>query len=82
MRPHPLTRRMTRCFTKPNGKIIYLSRDCSRCNEAHFDFEHDSIHSRPAAAHFTLDDMGYEQWDASSDSDTADEDVATAKKLN
>lgn len=74
-RPHPVTRRMTRCFTKPNGKVIYLSRNCSRCNEAHFDFEHDSLH--PATAHVGFDEMGYEQW-GSSDSD----DSAVAKKLN
>ena len=73
---------MTRCFTKPNGKIIYLSRNCSRCNEAHFDFEHDSIRNPPSVtANFTLDEMGYEQW-GDDDSDTVDDDVSLAKKLN
>ena len=58
----------TRCYTKPNGKTIFLSRNCSHCHEAHFDFEHDSI--RPTA-HLGLDESGYEEWDG--DSDTADE---------
>lgn len=81
-RPHPLTRRMTRCFTKPNGKVIYLSRNCSRCNEAHFDFEHDSIRPPPAIAHLSFDEMGYEQWGSDIDSDTANDDAALSKKLN
>lgn len=29
--PHPLTKKITRCYTKPNGKVIFLSRNCSRC---------------------------------------------------
>lgn len=75
---HPLTKKLTRCYTKPNGKIIFLSRNCSRCHEAHFDFEHDSL--KPSA-HFTLDESGYEEWDWDSDTDTVDDDLIT-KKLN
>lgn len=60
MQPHPLTKKPTRCYTKPNGRTIYLSRNCSRCQEAHFDFEHDSL--RPSA-HLGLDECGYEEWD-------------------
>ena len=76
MQPHPLTKKPTRCYTKPNGRTIYLSRNCSRCQEAHFDFEHDTL--RPAAR-FGLDECGYEEWDW--DSDTAIDD-SVAKKLN
>lgn len=76
MKPHPLTRKPTRCYTKPNGRTIFLSRNCSRCQEAHFDFEHDSL--KPSA-HFGLDDCGYEEWEWHSD--TLIDDSVT-KKLN
>lgn len=76
MKPHPLTRKPTRCYTKPNGRTIFLSRNCSRCQEAHFDFEHDSL--KPSA-HFGLDDCRYEEWEW--DSDTVIDDSVT-KKLN
>lgn len=74
---HPVTKKLTRCYTKPNGKMIFLSQDCSRCHQPHFDFEHDSL--RPATAHFGFDESGYEEWDW--DSDTVDDDHI-AKKLN
>ena len=77
MRPHPLSNVITRCYTKPDGKVIFLSRNCSHCREAHFDFEHDTVAA--ASAHFGFDESGYEQWDW--DSDTVDEDTS-AKKLN
>lgn len=80
LQPHPITRKLTRCFTKPNGSTIFLSRNCSRCQEAHFDFEHDALRS-PASAQLVLDEAGYEMWDWESDSGTIDEDTA-AKKLN
>lgn len=73
---HPITKKLTRCYTKSNGKIIFLSRNCFRCHEAHFDFEHDSL--KPSA-HFGLDEAGYEEWDW--DSDTVEDDLLT-KKLN
>lgn len=76
LQPHPLTKKPTRCYTKPNGKTIFLSRNCSRCQDAHFDFEHEFL--RPSA-HLGLDDCGYEEWDW--DSDTALDDSVT-KKLN
>ena len=76
---HPVTNKLTRCYTKPNGSVIFLSRNCSSCNEAHFDFEHDSIRHPAAAARFTLNESGYELWDW--DSDTATDDQST-KKLN
>ena len=78
MRPHPLSNVITRCYTKPDGKVIFLSRNCSRCREAHFDFEHDAL--KPAAsAHLGFDEFGYEQWSRGSD-DAGEE--AAMKKLN
>lgn len=57
----------TRCYTKPNAMKIFLNRNCSRCCEAHFNFEHYSFH---ATARFGFDESGYEEWDC--DSDTVD----------
>lgn len=74
--PHPITKRPTRCYTKPNGKVIFLSRNCSRCNEGHFDFEHEALR---ATANFHIDADGYEEWHW--DSDTIDDD-AVLSKLN
>lgn len=68
--PHPVTKKLTRCYTKPNGKTIYLNRNCSRCCESHLDFEHDSIR---ASARFGFDESGYAEWDG--DSDTVTDDV-------
>ena len=65
--PHPVTEKPTRCYTKPNGRMLFLNRNCSRCREAHFDFEHDSLH---ASARFGFDELGYEEWKC--DSDTID----------
>ena len=76
MKPHPLTKAPTRGYTKPNGRTIFLSRNCSLCHEPHFDFEHDFL--RPSA-HFGLDEDGYDEWDW--DSDTAVDDSLT-RKLN
>ena len=59
---HPITKKLTWCFTKPNSLVIFLSRNCSRWQEAHFDFEHDSLRS-PASAQLALDEYGYEVWD-------------------
>lgn len=67
--PHPVTKKLTRCYTKPNGKTIYLNRNCSRCRESHFDFEHDSLR---ASARFRFDESGYEEWDCDSDTVTGD----------
>lgn len=75
---HPITKKLTLCFTKPNGSVIFLSRNFFHCQEAHFDFEHDSLRS-PASAQLALDEYGYEVQDW--DSDAVDDD-ATAKKLN
>lgn len=81
LQPHPLTKKLTRCYTKPNGSIIFMNRNCSRCHEAHFDFEHDSIRAPAPAAHLVLDNDRYEMWEHLSD--TADEDDSLVnKKLN
>ena len=68
-RTHPVTKKLTRCYTKPNGKTIFLNRHCSRCREAHFDFEHDSL---SASARFGFDESGYEEWDYDSDTVNGD----------
>lgn len=57
-----------------------MNRNCSRCHEAHFDFEHDSFRAPPPSAHLALDEAGYEVWDQGSD--TADDDDSMVKKLN
>lgn len=76
---HPVTKKLTRCYAKPNGSVIFLNWNCSCCNEAHFDFELDSF--RPlASAQLALVEFGYEVWDAE-DSDITDHD-ALSKKLN
>ena len=67
--PHPVTKKITRCYTKPNGKTIYLNRNCSPWSEAHFDFEHDSLH---ASARFGFDESGYEEWECESDTIAGD----------
>ncbi|KAI5796261.1 hypothetical protein DFH27DRAFT_654065 [Peziza echinospora] len=41
--PHPSTNVVTRCYEKPNGRVIWLNRNCSKCNGSHFDFEHDDV---------------------------------------
>lgn len=79
MQLHPVTKKLTRCYTKPNGSVIFMNRNCSRCHEAHFDFEHDTV--RPtASARLVLDEFGYEMWEQ--DSDAAGDDDLLTKKLN
>lgn len=56
--PHPVIEMLTRCYTKPNSKNIFWNRNYSRCREAHFDFEHDSLH---AFARFGFHEYGYEE---------------------
>ena len=67
--PHPVTKKLIRCYTNPNGKTIYLNRNCSRCRESHFDFEHDSLR---ASARFGFDESGYEEWQCDSDTVAGD----------
>ena len=76
MKPHPLTKAPPCCYTKPNGRTIFLSRNYSQCHEPHCDFEHDFL---SPSAHFGLDEDGYDEWDW--DSDTTGDDSRT-KKLN
>ncbi|KAI5795421.1 hypothetical protein DFH27DRAFT_612658 [Peziza echinospora] len=81
MRIHPDTGKETRSYMKPNGRILYLARNCRTCGKEHFDFEHDS---NPIALTVSAyensnldyeidDDPGYEEFepDSSEESETS-----------
>ena len=59
MRRDPTTKKLGRSYTKPNGKVIFLNRNCYKCEKGHYDFEHDS--TEKPSAHFTIDEDGYEE---------------------
>ena len=67
--PHPVTKKLTRYYTKPNGTTIYLNRNCSHCHESRFDFKHDSLF---ASSEFRFEESGYDEWECDSDTVAGD----------
>ncbi|KAI5808673.1 hypothetical protein DFH27DRAFT_634010 [Peziza echinospora] len=69
MKMHPTTRKLTRCYEKPNGRSIFLDRPCLKCKGDHFDFEHDDVVATAAFA----DDEDYPEYQLSDASNNDDD---------
>ncbi|KAI5804793.1 hypothetical protein DFH27DRAFT_609829 [Peziza echinospora] len=77
-KPHPKTMKLTRTYTKPNGRILYLTRNCRKCDKEHFDFEHDSLASK-GEVHLVVTEDGYEEWPGMDSGDKSNEDLLDMK---